>query len=151
MLEYHRTTESEKYEICGWKYEAKYSIYDSTPYEEQRKTGIGFANPKNHDYSFYDGEQLVGYINLIEEETEVFLGIGANPAFCNQGYGQRMAFAACEIAKGLFGSKPLYLEVRTWNTRAVKCYEKAGFRIDGESFSKTTPIGEGMFYSMVRE
>ena len=44
----------------------------------------------------------------------------------------------------LFPGKPLYLEVRTWNTRAVRCYEKAGFRIDGEPVHRTTAAGEGM-------
>ena len=45
----------------------------------------------------------------------------------------------------------MYLEVRTWNTRAVKCYEKAGFRIQGEPIRQATPIGEGVFYHMVYE
>ena len=150
MLQYHRTTESEKYKICNWKYEGEYAIYNSTPYEEQKKAGRGFANPKNNFFSFCDGDELIGYINLIEEESEVFFGIGANPAFCNLGYGQKMAHAANEIARELFGTKPLYLEVRTWNKRAVKCYEKAGFHIDGESFTQKTAIGEGSFYRMVR-
>jgi RimJ/RimL family protein N-acetyltransferase len=150
MLQYHRTTESEKYEIGSWKYEGAYSIYDSTPYEDQRKSGKGLANPRNNLFSFYDGENLVGYINLFEEASEVFLGIAANPAFCNQGYGQKMTHAAYEIARELFGNKPLYLEVRTWNKRAVRCYEKAGFHIDGEAFTQKTAIGEGSFYRMVK-
>ena len=148
MLQYHRTTESEKYEIGSWKYEGAYSIYDSTPYEDQRKSGKGLANPRNNLFSFYDGEKLVGYINLFEEASEVFLGIAANPAFCNQGYGQKMTQAAYEIARELFWNKPLYLEVRTWNKRAVRCYEKAGFHIDGEAFTQKTAIGEGSFYRM---
>jgi len=41
------------------------------------------------------------------------------------------------------------IEVRTWNSRAVKCYEKAGFIIDGEPIKQTTSIGEGVFYRMV--
>ena len=38
-----------------------------------------------------DEGRLIGYINLIEEETEVFFGIGVNPNFCDQGYGQQMS------------------------------------------------------------
>ena len=48
-------------------------------------------------------------------------------------------------------NKPLYLEVRTWNIRAVKCYQKAGFRIDGQAYELTTGIGTGTFYRMIRE
>ena len=101
------------------------------PYEEQKKRGFGFANPQNRLYSFHDGTKLVGFINLFEEETEVFFGIGVSPKDCGRGYGQQMTRKACEISQRLFAGKPIYLEVRTWNTRAVKCYEKAGFRREG--------------------
>ena len=33
------------------------------------------------------------------------------------------------LSQRLYPGKPMYLEVRTWNTRAVRCYEKAGFRV----------------------
>lgn len=56
-----------------------------------------------------------------------------------------------EISKKLYPNKPLYLEVRTWNIRVVKCYQKAGFRIDGQAYELTTGIGTGTFYRMIRE
>ena len=64
MLEYHKMTEEEKYCIARWKYPGEYAIYNSLSYEEQKKRGFGFANPENHLYSFYDGKDLVGFINL---------------------------------------------------------------------------------------
>ena len=143
MLEYHETTEAEKYSICNWQYDGDYSIYNNPPYEEQLKLHRGFANPKNHFYSFIDGSNLIGYINLIEEEKD--------PAFCNQGYGQRISKQACDLSHHLYPGKPVYLEVRTWNMRAVRCYEKAGFRIVGEPIKQSTPIGEGTFYRMVAD
>ena len=151
MLTYHKTTEEEKYVITEWKYPGEYAVYDSTPYEEQKKRGFGFANPANHFYSFYDETALVGFINLYEEETEIFFGIGVNPDCCGEGYGQQMTKAACDLSGRLFPGKPLYLEVRTWNARAVRCYEKAGFRITGEPIRQTTSVGDGVFYHMVRK
>lgn len=47
-----------------------------------------------------------------------------NPDLCNKHYGQRMLLITYEISKKLYPNKPLYLEVRTWNIRAVKCYQK---------------------------
>ena len=47
--------------------------------------------------------------------------------------------------------KTMFREVRTWNIRAVKCYQKAGFRIDGQAYELTTGIGTGTFYRMIRE
>lgn len=149
MLKYHKTTENEKHIITAWRYSGEYAIYNNEAYAEQKKKGTGFANPKNNFYSFYDGETLVGFINLYEEETEVFFGIGVDPDLCGKGYGRQMTQTACEISKLLFPEKPMYLEVRTWNTRAVRCYEKAGFHISGEPIHQTTSAGDGVFYRMV--
>lgn len=151
LLEFHKTTEEEKYIICAWKYDGDYAIYNNPSYEEQIKYHRGFANSKNNFYSFLDGTKLIGYINLIEEDSEVFFGIGVNPIFCDQGYGQRISQSACKLSHQLYPGKPIYLEVRTWNIRAVKCYEKAGFRIIGDPIKQTTPIGEGMFFRMVSD
>ena len=89
MLEYHKMTEEEKYCIARWKYPGEYAIYNSLSYEEQKKRGFGFANPENHLYSFYDGKDLVGFINLNGEDPEVFFGIGVNPDCCGRATGSR--------------------------------------------------------------
>lgn len=150
MLTYHETTEAEKYIISGWKYSGEYAIYDLKPYEVQKAQGSALANPRNHFYSFYESTVLVGFINLYEEENEVFFGIGISPVYCGQGFGPQMVGIACGISQSLFPGKPLYLEVRTWNTRAVRCYEKAGFHITGAPIHQATGAGDGVFYRMVQ-
>ncbi len=151
MLAFHKTTEEEKQQICEWKYDGAYAVYNSISYEEQVKAQRGFANPKNNFYSFSDGTQLIGYINLIEKETAVFFGVGVAPAFCGRGYGREICKAAIGLSHQLYPGKPVCLQVRTWNTRAVRCYEKAGFRIVGEPVRIATPIGEGLFYRMTAD
>ena len=59
MLTYHKTTEEEKYRITAWQYDGAYAIYNSDAYGNQKARGVGFANPKNNFYSFYDGAALV--------------------------------------------------------------------------------------------
>ena len=56
---------------------------------------------------------------------------------------------ACETVMNFYPDKMPCMEVCTWNTRAMRCYEKAGFHIAGEAETKTTPIGEGKFYKML--
>lgn len=73
MITYHKTTEEEKYAIAEWRYIGDYAIYNGAPYEEQKKRGVGFANPRNNFYSFYDGAVLIGFINLYEEKTGLSL------------------------------------------------------------------------------
>ncbi len=148
MLEYHKTTESEKKIISCWKYDGDYAIYNNIPYEEQISNRSGFGNPFNNYYSFYDGISLVGYINLREKGSEVTLGVGVHPYMCSKGYGQTIVKIACELSKSLFPDNPVYMEVRTWNARAIRCYEKSGFHVEGEPYDKVTPIGKGLFYRM---
>ena len=41
MLTYHKTTEKEKCFITEWKYPGEYAVYNSVPYEEQKKEALG--------------------------------------------------------------------------------------------------------------
>ena len=118
----------------------------------RKKRGFGFANPSNHFYSFYDEMALVGFINLYEEETEIFFGIGVNPDCCGGRLWAADDETACEISKELFGKKPLYLEVRTWNKKSCQLLSKAGFVIKGEPIRRDdVSRGKVYFYHMVQE
>lgn len=145
--------EDDKKEICSWKYEGDYEIYNLPSYEEMKNKKFGFMNPK-YEQNFrthYYNNLLVGFTNILEEEKEVFIGIGVNPGLCGKGYGKIILNEAYAISKRLYPDKPLYLEVRTWNKRAINCYLKAGFKIDGEPYQLETAIGVGIFYRMIRE
>lgn len=146
-------SERAKREICGWKYPGEYGIYDLPSYEEMEAKHMGLLSKRAEDryFGFWEGNTLVGFVNLLEEPAQVFLGIGVRPDLCGKHYGQQMLSMAYDISKELYPQKPLYLEVRTWNTRAVTCYEKAGFHIDGQPYALTTTIGTGTFFRMVRE
>ena len=149
MLTHHAMTEDEKYVIADWRYSGDYALYNTRPYEEDRKKGVGFAQPGFIGFSFYDRDALIGFTCLYEEDREIMIGIGVAPEYCGRGYGREMLETTCGLSETMFPGKPLYLEVRTWNARAVRCYEKAGFVIDGEPFTQRTGLGEGTFYRMM--
>ena len=46
-----------------------------------------------------------------------------------------------------YPDKKLSLEVRGFNKRAIKCYERAGFKVV-KTYHKDTPIGPGEFIYM---
>lgn len=87
-LNNHILTDAEKREICSWKYSGEYEIYNLPSYEIMQAKLIGFLNPaREQNYrAFYDGDCLVGFVNIKEEETEVFVGIGVKPELCSRGY-----------------------------------------------------------------
>ena len=147
-----RMTEEDKRQICAWKYQGEYAVYNLPSYEEMSAQKIGFLNPEteNNYLAFLDGERLVGFVNILEEDTEVFIGLGVDLDCCGRHYGRKILAAAGEISRKRCPEKPMYLEVRTWNTRAIRCYEKAGFRIEGEPYELTTGIGKSTFYRMTK-
>lgn len=151
-LEARHLSEDDKRQICSWQYEGEYAVYNLPPYEKMRQAQSGFMNPGNEKnyYGFFENGVLVGFVNIKEKPTEFFIGIGVRPDICGKGYGTEILGEVCRIAKAQNPAKPLCLEVRTWNKRAVRCYEKAGFTIDGDPFEQTTGAGKGIFYRMIK-
>ena len=109
MLTYHLMTEQEKELASSWQYEGEYAIYNEPSYQEQKEKGIGFGNPKcdKNFYAYCDGQELVGFTNILEEQQAVFIGIGVRPDLCGQGYGQQMMKLAQTISQTLYPGKPL--------------------------------------------
>lgn len=153
MVAFRYLTEEDKRSICEWHYEEMYSIYNLPTLEKMKERKMGFYNPERERnfLGVWNKETLIGYVNLREDEKEAFIGIGVRPELCGYGYGCTVLEEACKIAKERYPEKSLYLEVRCWNKRAIRCYEKAGFKIDGKAFLKTTQNGSDWFYRMTRE
>ncbi len=143
-------TEAEKEAVCAWRYPGEYAVYNLPPYALQKAKGAGLGNPANADNyrSYRVGETLIGFTNIRAEADGVFIGVGVHPEKCSCGYGQQIMGLAVAEAQRLYPSKTVYLEVRTWNRRAIRCYEKAGFRRVGTPFTRLTGAGEGEFCRM---
>ncbi len=52
--------------IEQWRYPGEYAIYDEPRFSEIP------ACQREHFISFFEQDQLIGFVNLLEEETEVF-------------------------------------------------------------------------------
>ncbi|WP_346917176.1 GNAT family N-acetyltransferase [Clostridium sp.] len=143
---------SEKYakEISSWKYPEEYSIYNLPSWDNmikenyslcdsiKRERFIGYINKK---------KELVGFVNLLDQGESVFFGIGVKPNYCNKGVGKAITNMARIEGEKRFPNKPILLEVRTWNKRAISCYKSQGFEII-ETKNQKTKIGFGEFYVM---
>lgn len=146
----HIMTEEEKRTVCCWQYPAPYHIYNTASYDEMVSAGRGFANPdkqKNY-YSYYSGDTLAAYTNFSVKEDSVLIGISLAPELCGKGYGENILRCACRLCRELYPDKTIFLQVRTWNIRAIKCYEKAGFSASGRPYELSTPSGKGEFITM---
>jgi len=145
-----KLSEEQAKEISTWKYDGEYSIYNLPSWDKMVEENYSICDGLKRDryIGYTDGNnELIGFVNLLDEGQSVFFGIGINPNCCNKGMGKviiKMALLECEKR---FPNKPVILEVRTWNKRAVNCYRSQGFEII-QTKVQETKIGFGEFYVM---
>lgn len=81
-------------------------------------------------------EKLIGFlslwVNLIHSEAWVGLGIGERD-FWSKGYGTDMMKLCLRYAFLELGLQRVSLGLHAYNTRALRSYEKAGFRLEGRT------------------
>ncbi len=116
-------------QICSWQYEPPYSVYNYITYEEAVKKQAAITQPENADnyLCFWNNEKLVAYTSIIPKEEKVYIGIGIAPQFCGQGSGNYYLNKTVIEAQKRHPSNEIWVQVRSWNKRAIKCYRKSGF------------------------
>ena len=144
-------TEDQARQICCWKYKGIYSIYNYPDWDtliKQKWVITQEEKRKNEFTAVIDkSNNLCGYIRFIENKDFVLIGLGLKPSLCGQGLGNILMELLKNECKKRYGSKKIALEVRSFNKRAIKCYERAGFEIT-DVYQKDTLIGSGEFIKM---
>ena len=118
-------------QIISWRYEGIYSEYNMDSYEELKARGSSILKPeKSKNYlCYFKEDELVGYTNITKKTNgDLFLGIGLAPKYCGKGLGNSILENSIKDAKERYPGSKIKLQVRSWNERARKCYEKAGFK-----------------------
>ena len=136
--------------IASWKYESPYDVYNFPSYEDMVKYNYPYVDPNVTNYHSITNEnnELVAVCNLIEEDNQVFFGISVDPKYCGKGLSKELLPIIINYANNLY-HKPLYLQVRIWNERAIKAYQNAGFIIKNKAILKTETV-PALFYIMKR-
>ena len=84
-------------------------------------------------YSVFNEEnRFIGYMgikHIRRIRREATLGIVFDPNYVNQGYGTEGIITYLDYYFNEMRMKRLYLEVSKFNKRAIKCYEKSGFKV----------------------
>ncbi len=91
----------------------------------------------------YEGETLIGHGALDRAEdpaTRMVRFLFIAPEHRSKGAGQGMIALLEEYARDKLGAKRLKLKVRSFNNRAMRCYEKCGFT---EFFREDTRVMMG--------
>ncbi|WP_094096312.1 GNAT family N-acetyltransferase [Paenibacillus physcomitrellae] len=139
-------------EICTWTYEPPYNIYGWLPWEQMKGLEVEFGDPAIRGQQYVsvldDSGELCGFAQLFPIEGVTRLGIGMKPELCGRGRGPAFVAAIVQEALRRKPENEIDLEVLTWNTRAIRAYQKAGFTIT-DMYERQTPEGMKPFYCMV--
>jgi ribosomal-protein-alanine N-acetyltransferase len=145
--------------ISRWRYDGPYSIYDGDP------TSVdSLLEPRFSYHSVYDGRgELAGYfcfgedarvpagrrLGLYEREPALDIGLGMRPDLTGWGLGEEFVHAGLRFAREAYSPQSFRLTVATFNRRAIRVYERAGFATV-ETFGAETRHGEREWLLMKR-
>jgi ribosomal-protein-alanine N-acetyltransferase len=147
-------SEAQCEEICGWTYPPPYDAYNSAPWDRMVAEQSEWADPaiRQAQYSALIEQtgKLAGFAQFFPLVGVTRLGLGLRPDLCGQGLGVEAVRLIVREAQRRRPDDEIDLEVLTWNERAIRTYEKAGFRRT-DAYDRMTPTGMAPFYCMVYE
>jgi ribosomal-protein-alanine N-acetyltransferase len=138
-------------EICSWKYEEEYSIYNFSDWDTVVKNGWDLSIESKRNLEFIAillNDELVSYGRISLMTDKAYIGIGLKPSICGKGYGKYIMKLLIEECKKRFPNNTMALEVRSFNKRAINCYKNVGFDIKEKYIKKTFDNLEDEFHYM---
>lgn len=149
---------NEAKQISKWIYKEPYSIYsmdgsDNCIDELLNGTYFSASDEENNligYYCFGESAQVpVGnQFGAYNCKDIIDIGLGINPNLCGQGLGLKFLNSGLDYARNNLSAKRFRLTVVTFNQRAIKVYQKAGFE-KINSFERITKTGKIDFWVMI--
>ena len=116
-------------EIACWHYPQPFDFYDSAA---DANDLAELLSPERRGDAYVSVEDeagdLAGFFQFKHRPEAIEIGLGLNPARTGRGLGGAFLDAGLREARSRFGKTRVVLAVATFNQRAIKVYERAGFR-----------------------
>ena len=136
--------------VAAWQYDPPYDFYDAVADPEDLAELLDPVQREGRDFVVRsDPDGLVGFFMFKHEGGTVEVGLGLRPDLTGRGLGLSFLLAGLEFARERYAPAQFRLAVAAFNQRAIRVYERAGFR-QGESYMHRTNGGEHLFLRMER-
>ncbi len=137
--------------VASWHYDPPYDFYDWAADPADLAELLDPAQREGRYFAVMDElGGLVGFFAFFRcEEDAVEVGLGLRPDLTGHGLGLSFLFSGLEFARERYAPARFRLAVAAFNQRAIRVYERAGFR-RGESYMHRTNGGEHEFLRMER-
>jgi ribosomal-protein-alanine N-acetyltransferase len=127
-------------EMIAWRYGPPFELYDGD--------GVPPLNPERFFEVRDETNMLVGFYYFEERGDAVFLGLGLRPELTGRGLGLEFVRRGVDFAQSTSAERRIVLDVASFNERAIKVYERAGFRETGRHVRNTERWGDVEFVDM---
>ena len=124
--------------VVAWRYEAPYDFYDVANDREGLEELLGPPERREGYYAVLSDDELVGFFCYgsggrlqgfdYPDDGSVDVGLGLRPDLTGRGRGLGFVWAGLEFGRRSFSPAGFRLFVATFNERAIRVYELAGFR-----------------------
>lgn len=154
--------------VLAWRYEGPYAVYNmQEDFDEENIDAVAaLLDRRSPHYAVRDqAGELIGFFgfgssayvtgsdepHLYGENNTITIGLGMRPDLTGRGKGLGLAFvnAGLDFARREFAPDFFRLFVLTFNERAIRVYEKAGFQ-RVRMVVQHNPQGERLFLEMSR-
>lgn len=146
---FQEMTQEQAEEIAAtWHYEGEYSFYDTDADPEDLEEFLDSEKRDGRYFVVLQHNEVTGFYGFhqIDKDT-VDMGLGMKPDLTGRGNGAAFLEAGLQFAKTSYQPKKITLSVAAFNKRAIKSYEKLGFR-KVESYLQETNGGHFDFVKM---
>jgi RimJ/RimL family protein N-acetyltransferase len=143
-------TEEHANEVAGWRYEPPYDFYDlaSDPADEAAMRDPARAGLCRAVFGESDRLEAFWYFDWHGDVVEV--GVGLRPDLTGRQLGESFLRAQLEYASHNWQPESFRLFVAAWNERAIRLYERLGFREVARDTRHFELVGDHEFIQMER-
>lgn len=121
----------------NWKYNDEYAFYDMTEDIEDYEEIVNESKRGDNYYSVINDNSLYGFFCISQNENSIEIGLGMKPEYTGIGKGLEFVNTILKYVKMNYKVKTILLDVASFNVRAIKVYERAGFCTKGKTMINT--------------
>lgn len=115
--------------ILHWHFDGVYSIYNNDIEKGKVYNIIRLADSDDAFFVYNESSELVGNCEFYRYNNKLCVGLQMKPEMTGEGLGTEFVKAIIDFGKEKYNISGLNLYVAKFNKRAIRVYEKVGFRI----------------------
>jgi len=129
-IEFRKPTESDAKDISSWKYEGIYSFYNNDKTEAKQEWARNIHKDENAFAMYNEKNELIGNCSFTydDDDKEYLFGVQMRPCLTGKGMGTEVVANILNFGREKYNLDKITLLVANFNKRAIRLYEKLGFK-----------------------